>query len=392
MGNPWNWPPPAPLTSSQVKNLSTVLGTTVTDALNTLVGAVVALTSDNIANASGVVGATVTAALNTLGSALAALTTTSIANASGVAGVTCTAALDALNAAIAAANAVIAALTSSSIANASTVSGATVTAALDALKTVVSVTQRDELWDPPTTANNDNDEFTSDSILSGAWNIGLASSPGTPLTRDGAIDVTANTASSHYRSTCIGSTLLVQIHQNEQVWVWRQVAAALSTEQLWLLGLSFPTEVGTASASDPGCSLQLAKQTGSVPDSANRTISQMGSSADRLIVNALVGGVAAGPVNSNNIQLGQVHGLALRNQHGSGAANNATGFGFNRNGVLLTPNNITGPQLNASTTKVVIGLFGNTTTQIVPGANNVIFGLHFLRRIALGSGTWLQQT
>ena len=83
-------PPPAPVTSvfgrigaviaavgdylaSQVTNDSSVTGTRVSDALNTLATTIGALTSTAIANASGVAGATVTAALNALATSIAAL-------------------------------------------------------------------------------------------------------------------------------------------------------------------------------------------------------------------------------------------------------------------------------------------------------------------------------
>lgn len=54
------------LTSSVVTNLSNVVGTTVTAALNTLNAALGAITSDMVQNLSAVAGATVTAALNAL--------------------------------------------------------------------------------------------------------------------------------------------------------------------------------------------------------------------------------------------------------------------------------------------------------------------------------------
>ena len=85
-------------TSSDVPNASFVSGSSVTDALNTLLSGFATITSTMVSNLSGVVGATVTAALDTLNAAIAALTSTNIANASGVAGATVTAALDALNA------------------------------------------------------------------------------------------------------------------------------------------------------------------------------------------------------------------------------------------------------------------------------------------------------
>jgi hypothetical protein len=445
MANPWgSWPPPTDPTSSTVRNLSSVAGATVTDALNTLTGVVVALTSNSIANASGVAGATVTAALNTLSAAIAALTSTSIANVSGVAGATVTAALNALSAAIAAltstsianvsgvagatvtaalnalsstiaaltttsiANAsgvagatataalnalssTIAALTSTSIANSSSVSGATVTAALNAL--LAGRAARDPIWDPPTTPSADDQECDTDFLAAGTggWTLATFAAVGTPMTRDGDLDLTQSVTAGHYRSSCIGKTLFIQLRQNEGCLLWRQVAAALSTQQLWVAGLGFQWEVGTASTNDPQISIQCLKQTGSNPDFNNRAFVTTGTSADRYTVQAVNAGTPTAASSTNTFQFGQLDGLCLRINHGSAAAGNISGFGFTRSGVVNTVCNADGPQLNASTNKIAIGFQGNTASPVVPGVNNVLFAMKFLRRIPLGSNGWIAQ-
>lgn len=175
-------------TSTLVTNLSSVSGSTVTAALNTLLaalptagavssvfartGAVIAVAGDynstHITNSSGVTGATVTAALNTLNARVTGVssvfgrtgaviavsgdyTSTLVTNSSTVVGTTVTAALDTLKTSIAAlvtgvssvfgrAGAVVAVsgdYTSTTVTNLSSVSGATVTAALNTLNTAV---------------------------------------------------------------------------------------------------------------------------------------------------------------------------------------------------------------------------------------------------------------
>lgn len=250
--------------------------------------------------------------------------------------------------------------------------------------------RRDPIWDPPTTASADDDEFTSDTILSGAWNIGLAATPGTPLTRDGAVDLTQAITSGHYRSTCIDSTLYVQIRQNEQVYVWKTLAGALTSHQLWFAAVGMPTEVSVATASDPAWALQMWKNTGGVPDAANRAISTTRSSADRHEIVGIIAG-ATTTIATNAFALVPLDGLALRINHGSNAANNAGGFGWTRNGNTQTINNVQTPQFNASTDKVGISLLSNITNGPVAGVNNTLFALHFIRRANLGTGGWLAQ-
>lgn len=185
---------PTTMTSSKVTNLSTVSGSTVTAALNTLnttisalvtgvssfntrTGAVVPAsgdyTSSQVTNSSSVSsgGATVTTALNSLQSQISAsvsgvasvfgrtgtvvavagdYTSTQVTNSSAVAGATVTAALNTLNSALASAGpitsvfgrtgvvvAVAGDYTSTLVTNSSSVSGATVTAALNTLNTAI---------------------------------------------------------------------------------------------------------------------------------------------------------------------------------------------------------------------------------------------------------------
>lgn len=66
----------------------------------------------------------------------------------------------------------------------------------------------DPFLDAPTSGNSDDDEFTSDTILSGTWTI--EDSSNTVLTRSGNVDPWTLPSSGNYRSTVIGSTLLIQ--------------------------------------------------------------------------------------------------------------------------------------------------------------------------------------
>lgn len=393
----------ASLTSSGISNLSSVSGATVTAALNTLLSAIAALsaaisalTSTSIANASAVTGATVTAALTTLNAAItaanatiAALTSTAIANASAVTGATVTAALTTLSAAITAANATIAALTSTSIANASSISGATVTAALNSL--LASRGARDPIWDAPTVAGPNDEEFNTDVLAAGTWSIALTASLGTPMTRDGAIDLTQNVASGHYRSSAIGGTLYVQLRQNEEVMIWKTIAAAQSGNLLWFAGVGFQNEIGTASAVDPRCSLQWCNNNAGVPSFADRAFIRTTSSGEAYQMLTVTAGATISNVSTNTFTLMPLQGLALHINHGSAAAGNVGAFGFARNGTLATVCNGNGQQFNAANSKIVFNLQANTAQPPVSGVNNCMFALHFMRSIDLAAGQWIAQ-
>lgn len=112
------------ITSTMVENLSSVVGATVTDALDTLLNAITGLDTSDITNASGVTGATTTDALNTLNTGLGNISTDDVSNASTVPGATASDALDNLLTDLGA-------LTSSDISNNSNFAGATVTDALN---------------------------------------------------------------------------------------------------------------------------------------------------------------------------------------------------------------------------------------------------------------------
>lgn len=153
-----------PLTASEVNNDSSVAGTDVAAALNTLLGTtsanstaialnytnigtlqadLSALDSDDVQNLSGVPGATVTAALDDLAAALVGVSnpsTNDVGNDSTVPGTTATAALNnhegriATNASeLSALQSTVAALTSSDILNGSSIPGGTTTDALEEL-------------------------------------------------------------------------------------------------------------------------------------------------------------------------------------------------------------------------------------------------------------------
>lgn len=413
-------------TSSQITNASSVSGATVTAALNTLTGVVVTLTSSAITNASGVAGATVTNALNTLAAAIAAIPSAPvstvfartgaivatlgdyaaslISNNSSVSGTTVRDALNTLLAAIpsvpvssvfARTGAVVATsgdYAASKITNDSSVSGSTTKDALNALST--GKAKRDPIWDAPTVASADDEECDTDFLAAGTggWTLALNASLGTPMTRDGNLDLTQAITTGHYRSVCIGSTLFIQLRQNEGCLLWKQVAAALSTQQLWVAGVGMAYEPGTSSFNDAQMSVQVLKATGATPDFNNRVFIVTSTNPDRYFSQAVVAS-AAGPVVPSGTQpFAYLDALALRVNHGSAASGNAGGFGYTRSGAMLTVCPVDAPQLNAATTKVGIGMQGNVAQPPVFGINSVVYAFHFLRRIDLAAGGWVAQS
>jgi hypothetical protein len=252
---------------------------------------------------------------------------------------------------------------------------------------------RDAIWDRPTTGSADDEEFDTDFLAAGTggWKLALNGSLGTAMTRDGALDLTQAITSGHYRSSCIGSTLYIQLRQNEGCLLWKQLAGAVATHQLWFLGMGTHFEVGTANANDAQISIQILKDTGGNPDFNNRAFIVTGTSADRYFVQAVTGGVAGAALATNTLQWGMLDGLALRVNHASAAAGNFGGFGFRRNGAVLTANSSDSTQFNASTTKIAIGMQANTAQPVVSGVNNAIFALHFLRRAPMAGG-WIAQS
>lgn len=245
---------------------------------------------------------------------------------------------------------------------------------------------RDPVWDKPTVAGPDDDEFEADTVLSGAWTVLNGS---TVMTRDGAVDLTQACASQHYRSSVVGSTLLMQIRQNESVVMFKQVAAALSSHSIWVMGAGFPTEPGGPNASDPVIGLGIYKNSGGLPDQNNRARIQVVSSADAISMNTNVAGVQ-GNVATNVVQVMQIDGLALRVNHGSAAAGNVNGFAFRRNQSTMGFLSGNAVQFNSASDKVGINMVVNSTATLA-GVNNVVVPIHFVRRIALTNPGFLAQ-
>jgi hypothetical protein len=249
---------------------------------------------------------------------------------------------------------------------------------------------RNPVWDRPTTGTSDDDEFDIDTLASGAWSISLTASMGTPMTRDGALDMSQAIASGHYRSSVIGGVLHLQIRQNEEVFMWKTVAGALSSHQIWFAGIGMITEMGTANTLDPRFSLQYTKNNGGVPSFADRAFIRTLTSNESYQLFSQTASATVSNLSTNPFSLAMMEGIALRINHGSAAAGNFGGFGFKRNGTILTVLNGNSQQFNSATDKVGFNLQGNTA-QSPTGVNNTLFLLHFFRRVDIGAGKWLAQ-
>jgi hypothetical protein len=266
--------------------------------------------------------------------------------------------------------------------------GAKGTLTLARLVALVKAQTRDPIWDPPTTGTADDDEFLVDSFASGAWTVNLSN--GTVMTRDGAVDPTQACASGHYRSSVVGGVLVLQIRQNESVIAHKTVAAALSTNQLWMLGVGMPTEPGTGAASCPTVSIGLYKNNAGFLDFGNRALVRTGSSNERI---ESVGQIAAGgavTTATNSFTLFPTDGLGLRVDHGSAAAGNVCGFGYRRGGALTGYLQNNGPQFNAATDRIALNFVCNSAGSLT-GANNTLFTLHHMRRVLASNPGFLAQ-
>lgn len=244
---------------------------------------------------------------------------------------------------------------------------------------------RDPIWDAPTVGTPDDDEFTVDTIAAGAYTF--TTSSGVTMVRDGALDITQTCATNHYRSSVIGSTLYLQIRQNESVLLHKTVAAALSTNSLWMLGIGFPNEPATGNVSDPTVSFGFYRNSGGALDFTNRGTIRLTSSSERVETVCNIGG---GTVLSatNSFTLASLDGLAIRISHGSAAVGNACGFGFTRNGNTTGYLQCNTPQFNLASDRIGINLVSNSAgTPTI--AINAIFALHYLRRGPITG--WLAQ-
>lgn len=254
-------------------------------------------------------------------------------------------------------------------------------------------TSRDPIWDRPTTPSADDEEFDTDVLASGGvWTIGLSGTPGTAMTRDGAIDLTQNIASGHYRSSCLGSTLFVQLRPNEFATIWKTVAAALTTSQIWFAGIGGHQEPGTANANNPFMALTISKNLSGAPDLANRHVYRaLTNGNERNVLTTVSGGVASADVISATPII-QMDGMAIRVDHPSTTGTNFSGWMWRRNGNtgFICQSQTSNLAFNASTDKIGITVGANGTVQVVPFVTSNLFALHFLRRVPTAGG-WLAQ-
>lgn len=258
---------------------------------------------------------------------------------------------------------------------------------LSALVTLIKSQLRDPIWDAPTISTADSDEFDVDTVASGAWTATLSN--GQSMIRDGAVDPTQACATRHYRSSVVGGVLVLQIRQNESVFFHKTVAAALSSNQLWTIGIGLPTEPGTGSANDPGVAFGLYRNNAGFLDFSNQALVRTGSSAERIeSLSVVAGGPSTNATNGFNLV--PMDGLALRIDHGSAAAGNMCGFGFRRGGALTGFLSNQSVQYNLSTDRVAFNLMSNSAGTLT-GANNALFTVHFVRRVAVTNPGFLAQ-
>lgn len=242
---------------------------------------------------------------------------------------------------------------------------------------------RDSIWDPPSSPSADDDEFTVDTLASGAWT--------TSFTRDGAVDMTATVATGHYRSSVIGSTLFLQVLKTDNFTMHKTVAGALSTDQLWFMAYG---GIGDYPSSQPLVTFGLYKNSAGSIDFNNESIVRAANSNFRIESVAKVASVT----NSNNVGsqfdagVTGFDGLYLRVNHGSAAANNAYGGAWKRNG-LYTGHlaGLNGPQFNASTDRVAMSVFTSPHTQDPQtGVGQSLIAFHMMRRMNTNS-VWFAQ-
>jgi hypothetical protein len=210
------------------------------------------------------------------------------------------------------------------------------------------------------------------------------------MTRDGAVDMTQACAAAHYRSSVVGSTLLLQIRPGDSIIMHKTVAAALSTNQIWFMGIGSPTEPGTGNASDPVASIGIYKNNAGFVDFSNRGLVRTGSSADRYESLGITAGAGVA-TGTNTIMLTPFDGFAVRVNHGSAAAGNMCAFGFRRNmstaGFLQ--NNC--PQFNLASDRIVLNFISNVSGTLT-GAASSVFALHFVRRVVASNPGFLAQS
>lgn len=282
---------------------------------------------------------------------------------------------------------------SDDVTNLSSVVGANVTQALNTLLASLALkSARNPIWDAPTVASPFDDEFTTDVLASGTsgWNLNQTGSLGTPMIRDGEINLTQPILTGHFRSSCIGSTLYLQLRQGEEVFMWKTLPSIPTSNRLWFAGVGFMNE-NNANIIDPRVSLQITKNNGGLPSFADRAFIRTASNPDRYEGLTVTGGATIMNVATNAFLLMPQQGLALRINHGSAAAGNVGCYSFNSTGTIGTVLSGSGQQFNAADQKIVFNLVSSPTQPPVTNINAVIFALHFLRSVDLTAGGWLAQ-
>lgn len=257
---------------------------------------------------------------------------------------------------------------------------------------------RDPIWDRPTTPSADDEEFDTDpfdpATPGGArgWNIGSSGTPGTGLTRDGAISLTANIASGHYRSSCIGGTLFIQLRVNEFALIWRTVAAAITTSQVWFAAVNSPSEPATTNINNPFIGLSIYKNLSGAPDNNNRHAYRFTTNPEKLVLTTIAGGVSSADVIGPGFPAAG-SGLAIHVDHPTTVGTNFAGFPWTRTGWMgfVCQSQTSTLAFNASTDKIGITIGANSTVQVEPFVTATSpFAIHFLRRVPTASG-WLAQ-
>lgn len=268
-------------------------------------------------------------------------------------------------------------------------------AAISSLQ-AIDASRRDAIWDPPTVAGANDEEFTSDPLVSQAvWTLSQEGGA-SAMIRDGAISLTTAVASGHFRSSVIGSALYVQIRANEACVLWRTVAAALSVDSIWFAGMGCLTENASGVTNNPKMGLAMFKNSAGGPDYQNAARIRTGTNGDRLelithIANVLTTNVVGATTVGHPYQL---DGLAIRVNATSSASGNFGGFSWRRNGSIATMPPGQSAQYNSASDKVGFYLHSNPTngvTATVATVSNTIFAIHFLRAVPAASG-WLAQS
>ncbi len=256
--------------------------------------------------------------------------------------------------------------------------------------TVITISNlRDPIWDPPTSGSAQDDEFTEDVLVSGKYLIFPDSSPfisGSQFSRAGEIDASVALAGSTYRSTCVGSTLYVQVPNGQGCVMMKRINEGFRSQQLWVLGIGIPSEAGTGTGNNPRCGLALFRASGSanLPDHNNRLGVRYLTATDHIEGFNVTGGTpgtSAGGTHASGYM--QFDGFMLRHNHGA-AASNCQGGVFNRNYAISTAPAFTGPQITGSLDWVGWYVSPNMTN---PFGGSPVFALHFFRRINWASGS-----